>query len=563
LLCFKDAGSLLDHGFMTPLKEYMKSMVNGDEATLSAKVKRWHRMGPSRVARDADGNVFARVSGFTRSRGGRKGRDEPQFMSEKSLVVLDGMHEHPVLGVKNLGTFRAKKHPSIFCLPPQTDAGLTASMRANIAKQKGRDANWSQFYSKPDFQKRLDDFVSKYTPALSGWGNTGDATLQFFEEILDSMDGTRSTGASSYYHPGPKSTWQQSTELRTKLWEFTVCRLAQRMALYSSLPTLSPMEMIESGLKDPEVAVVKDEAHKEKKILSEAWRIIWVGSLLDLMCQNLVHHHQNKQDIKDYQSGSLNVQAVGLGHHDDGIKRVGEMLDAMQDDPSSPKQIVDQDAEGWDWSVRRDDIMFDTHRRHVLYSRTGECADEPSRGALFLAVLTAEGFCNSIHVLNIGETLWEMTVFGITASGIASTSAQNSPIRSFTAMLCGMTNACAAGDDLVGVGEVDEGLMKSTGIIPKETNYVKPTGPIEFTSHKFSKVDGTWTAEFMNLAKMVAHLDLKSTEEVPPSTDCLAGCAFCLRHDKKALGTLSTYVRNMGWGSIPAPKESTALYELF
>jgi hypothetical protein len=204
------------------------------------------------------------------------------------------------------------------------------------------------------------------------------------------------------------------------------------------------------------------------------------------------------------------------------------------------------DASGWDLSVARDAIVYDGERRINRLQR--ECP-------LSWELIMAEAFCNSAHVVVIGKQLVCPTNFGITASGIPSTSAQNSPIRSLTLVAAGADRAHSIGDDEVHSGGVDVVLLATTGVITKGNIQECPAdGPIDLTSHDYYKQDGKWTARFKNLPKMLAHLDLKRAEGCPPLPDAIRGMRYCLRNSKEEDAILCAFIRGMGW-DVVEPEE--------
>lgn len=184
-----------------------------------------------------------------------------------------------------------------------------------------------------------------------------------------------------------------------------------------------------------------------------------------------MHRRQNKADTLAYSSGEMNVQAIGLGHHDEGIERIGQALDAV----SQGADLHGSNIQGWDFSVPRDLIYFDAERR---VSRL-ESIDLVARDLLY-----AEAAVNSAHAVVIGSELWSFQNFGVTASGIPSTSAQNSPGRAFTLLVAGANREVAAGDDEVHAGNVDKALLLSAGQIVKPGSETSspPEGPVDFKS---------------------------------------------------------------------------------
>jgi len=519
LSAFRGVGarSLLEHPGFSEFKKYMEagrprfteqgftSLANAD-----------------RSVRNALGSRHAAMRGVcSRSYGQKKAKKE---LSPEFLAALDATGAH-----WNGKTLREALDG--YCLPPSGASAILQSYKGQCERQV--PGNWDKLFAKTDFQDIFEEFVSKY-PATQG---LEASPMELIDRYLDGVDPTKSTGWASRYLPGTKGVWATTTDGRERLTYLAMCRFALRIAEGDNLAWISPEDMVLAGCKDPLEIFVKMEAHTKEKAKKNRWRLIWTTSVVDSACQDVMHHRQNKADIVAYSDGSLNVQAVGLGHHDDGIKRLGEVFDSMT---QGTKSLKGSDASGWDLSVSRDAIVFDAERRIRLLTKAEPVARD---------LLLAEAMTNSAHVLVIGEALWSSDFFGITATGIPSTSAQNSSIRSFTLRACGADDATAAGDDETHTGEVDPDLLLSTGCLTKEGSEWEsgPKGPISFTSHSFRKSFGMWFATFDNLAKMLAHLDLRREPGKAPSTDVTGGMLFALRHSPVERKIFEDVVKACGW----------------
>jgi len=420
-----------------------------------------------------------------------------------------------------------------YVLPPSGPDAIRESFKSQCERQK--PGNWDRLREVPDFSKMVREFCDEY-PATEPTTKTPIGEL--VDSYLNSMDGTKSAGWSARYKPGTKGVWARTQEDRNQLLYLVQMRIALRVAEGDNIHHLPAEEMIRLGLNDPKEMFTKLEAHDGKKAKSKRWRLIWVVSMVDSVCQDVLHRAQNKADILAYTTGALDVQAVGLGHHDEGIKRIGEVFDRMT---GGDEWIHCSDASGWDMSVCRDAIYFDAERR---ISRQSEYDD------IFTRLIWAEAACNSAHVVVIGTALWSFEHFGITASGIPSTSAQNSPIRGFTLRAAGAKKLVTLGDDEAHVGKIDWELLASTGVMTKEgASRCPPHGPVEFTSHIYQRdpEGGPWGATFNNLAKMLAHLDLRRLEGEAPSSDMVGGMRHALRHSPEADEIFCSVCDKMGW----------------
>jgi len=489
------------------------------------------------VLYDANGKPFARKAG--KCEAARAKSRGIKHLSPEFLEALGGI---PWRG-KSLAD-----HVRGFVAPPTGPLAVRASLKAQCALQT--PGTWEQFLQDPRIGKKVTSFCDQYPTSLPATFYDVKTLIRIY---LDDMDGSKSAGWSSRYLPGPKNVWANTRELTDYLVQV---RLALRIAEGDNIHYLRAEDMIRLGLRDPEEAFVKDEAHGESKVKSERWRLIWVSSMIDSLCQDILHRKQNKADISAYADGDLTKQAVGLGHDDAGIAHLGAAIDAM----ANGLPLKGSDVIGWDFSVCRDAIYFDAERRvtcYPAYVRVGE--DTPDSMALMYpldqhikmsaALLYAEAAVNSCHAIVVGDEIWVFENYGITASGVPSTSGQNSPIRSFTLAMAGAIDQMAAGDDELHTGDVDVAVLEAIGqrIKPGSESSSGPNGPVEFTSHIFEKVNGVWTATFENFPKMVAHMDLRRGFTGEPAEDMLSGMRFALRHTPDADAAFLAVCQAMGW----------------
>ncbi|APG75716.1 hypothetical protein 1 [Beihai sobemo-like virus 6] len=521
---------------MPQMQEYRQIMRAGNVRIWKDKKTR-----SSNVAYNANGAAHAYRIGTCEASRGR-----PREAKHVSEDFVDALQDLWYEGFEEPGSLAKKV--SGYALPPSGPDAVKASFIGQCGRQK--PGNWDKLRETPNFHTQVNRFYKEYTPSDPC---TRSSIQDSIDHYLDNMDGAKSAGWSSRVRAGTKGVWSRNEDARCVLTYCVMARLALRIAEGDNIHWLKAEDMVSLGLKDPVEIFTKTEAHDEKKVKDERWRLIWVVSMIDSVCQDIAHRHQNKTDIYAYAAGKLNCQAVGLGHHDNGVKRIGEMLEEIS--KKYPRwgtagqvaydDFQSSDASGWDLSVSRDAIYFDAERRIALSTRACPAYND---------LLWAEAACNSAHVVVIGTAMWTFEWFGITASGIPSTSAQNSSIRSFTAQACGATKQTAAGDDLVHTGSLDIELLASTGCLTKEGSERSsgPEGPVEFTSHVFKKVDGVWTATFNNLVKMLAHLDLRRPDGEAPSSDMVSGMRFALRHTPLADRVFCQVCDRMGW-SVSQP----------
>lgn len=437
---------------------------------------------------------------------------------------------HQPLPAEFLEVCRRVGHPlddeegSKFWRPPSSSTrSLEASLRAQSAKQ----TRVEEEVVEADLPV-LSEAFGEYTFIPSSLES--DDVIKSLNDLIAKDNGSKSSGWTGRHTPGPKSIWQDDQDLKELLIYLVMCRTVLRVVNYQSLASISPEVAIAKGLVDPRVGFIKDEPHARKKKLSKAWRIIWNVSYVDQLCQRLVHNRRDKQDIEDYLVGKLHSQCVGMGHHDDGIAGTARRIRKL----FSLGSVVSSDASGWDLSVGRTSLFLDLERRLV------RADDIP----IVRTLLVAEACMNSCHVIACGRNLWRSDRFGITASGVPSTSAQNSAMRQLLAKLCGARATLAMGDDLLHVGEMDYLRLSRFGVITKGTPEVFTRfSDVEFTSHLYSEGPH---ALFNNFEKLLAHAAFSGPEG--PCEESLRGMRFAIRNDPWQLRTFNQIVRELGWG---------------
>lgn len=431
-----------------------------------------------------------------------------------------------------------------FVLPPTGTPAIKESLTSQFANLDPGDM---QMYRDPETAERLLKFAYKYPASPNFTRRTYCENLEVFAA---EADGTRSSGWSSRYKPGNKGAWLTEEGL-AGLEYLTKARLALRMACFPIMELLSTSQMIELGLIDPKELFPKPEAHDVPKADAKRWRLIWVSSVVDQALQFLAHFDGNKKDISSYQDGTFSVAGIGCGHHDEGIQRFGQVFDEMfLNLPDGESCIHFSDARHWDLTVCRDVAMASAERR-ILVTSQGD--------KLVQRVLYIEQLLSSSNAFALGDKVFVLVHKGVTTSGQYSTSDDNSFERGALLVGAGADAVHSIGDDEAHTGVVDYRKMSSAGVHTKDKVRSARWGdPIEMTSHEFRKQpDGTWTARYLNLNKMLAKLCLTTRPLEKPKNEVLEGIAFCLRHSEDAYRTFWTFCHTLGWDQDP---ESRAFY---
>lgn len=443
-----------------------------------------------------------------------------------------------------------------YAFPPSGPGAIYESLHAQTLKQK--PGNLEHLWNE-EVAAVLRDACADYPPIFPKEFHQGKHGLaKLINAYLAQCDSDTSTGYSARYMPGSKQKWKEGTGPDWLLY-LVSCRLALCAAAGDRIHQCSAQDLVEWGMKDPLELFTKEEAHKPKKVEEKSWRLIWNVSLLDNCMTYVAHNTQNKADIAEYQTNlDFRAQALGLGHHDDGIVRIGHLFDNLLQicrEEGLEEKITDQDASGWDLSVNADQFYMDAERRAALHRFSFDQTDPAV--AIFQDLQFIEAARMSKHIIIIGHELYEFEYYGQMGTGSTSTAATNSTIRRLTLKACGAREAPSVGDDVAMIGKVDEKKLTMTGCIIKEGSRVSTAQEgIDYTSHRFIKIGGReqllrgspWECHYLNIVKMTATLVLRY--KTCPNWEVLAGLGFALRNTPEASAKLDAFLEKKGWDGL-------------
>jgi len=480
--------------------------------------------GTGQVMAAGDGQPFFKHIGKAKGGNRKKSRTEPLRLTEEEKAFLK------TIGVEGE-----------YVLPPNDEKSILKSMSVQAQKQTT--------------ERGLPTLDSP--AALAAWlramklnaGTMPDITYgaPCLEKIFAGFDDT-SSGWTRRYRNLSKKTFVAKHAVA--LAQLGFGRLLARASCLDTLPSMTPEEMVHLGLRDPVELFVKDEGHAEKKATTETWRLICNISLADCLVEAYLGNDLNKQQIRDYQGGAVVSHTCGMGHHDEGIDRLGQHIENLF--PNG--RVVSTDASGWDMSVSRDAIMADATDRALRVFRSEACRGLTQPGceqAVGTALgLFADKLCMSCHTFVSGNDIWSVEVYGITASGLPDTTTQNSFMRALGAIIAGTKSAGCAGDDLLSSSPLKEAALRSQGTITKEGMTIsnwKLGEEIDFTSHGLVRSpEGKWTSTFRNVSKSLHRL-LLQFREIPPAADVLGGIAYAMRNSDEQLRQLGALCAFKGW----------------
>jgi len=371
-----------------------------------------------------------------------------------------------------------------------------------------------------------------------------------------------------------------------------------RLAAWRDIATATPMDLFHRGLIDPKDMFIKSDCYAERKAKEKAWRTIFNVSLRDNcligfgvkpVCSKLMDKYQENRDPS---------YALGMGHHDEGIQHLGGIVEKW-------KEVYQEDASGWDWSVKRDWILYTDAILTASY--TGP------HSAGWSAILTTNFLTSSTHVLANHKRLWSQKTYCIMPSGgmdtalinnvdrsggahlgmisaavkekkveslrkevinvqqnkeLPSRSMDESIVRSYSstgnAQLSVGIDACtvpfeslSAGDDLLTTKALDPDKLKCYGTKSRDASKGDPKSSFTFTSHNYEKENGVWKARFLNFEKCITKLMLSGAV---PTLEQLSGLRFVLRHTPKVLADFDRICKEKSW-IVPSEVDDTAALE--
>jgi len=383
-------------------------------------------------------------------------------------------------------------------IPQNSKANIEASMRAQAAMTYSqrpvifeRDTFIEEPWCATEKKMRWDNAVvtatAKYKKAMEEQGHTTILThleegqLGFYKVFLGLQQS--SSGATSRFLSDTKKNWVK--EHPEEATDLAITRIILIAACGNDIQYLSNVQMVEFGLKDVQDVFLKNELHSPNKMLQRRYRLIWISSLIDIIVQSLLHKADNAYFTEAYQKGYMDSAATGIGHDDRGIERMVQAFHAE----NLENHNVSCDATAFDLSIDYEFIRADAERR----------ADVVQGDAVGNLIVNFS-FVLARHVLNNNGDVWAVEKFGVTTSGMISTTAQNTFSRSCQAAYAGCQNWVCSGDDLVADFRFDSDVLLNDLQIAtrdEKDNF----GTTEFTSHKIDF--GKRTAAHLNTEKLL------------------------------------------------------------
>jgi len=440
---------------------------------------------------------------------------------------------------------------SIFVRPAINPEVVTTTLKNQAAKLKRTDWNAADGHVPPN----ITDGYPKHD--AKAFGQLKDT----ISNIINSMDPDKSAGFSAHYKSGPKEVWIGPDQ--TALLSIAIYRILLILCLGPvAIGNMSPEEHVFYGTSDCVTMFGKDELNKRKKVDSGLLRLIWPAAIIKNFVTAIMTQMFNKQCISAYQDGECTKLFTGVGHSDEGLKHMSEVIKKILTDPADGGRVggSNKDCEAYDLTVTRDSQMMCCS---VILANTnpidpkGKCPvklDYLCQGDQFdPAVLDQKGltqtYCSMMHSISLLDgahccvirgKIWATSVAGTTASGGVNTTTFNSIAQTSGHEICGIPQNASGGDDNIArkYKEWNEALYHKLGFKIKPGSYTEfgPYGPIDFNGLIGTADPETdvWTWKYNNIAKLYsnARLRIPDQESVldPKVQSAILAYQFCLRH---------------------------------
>lgn len=193
---------------------------------------------------------------------------------------------------------------------------------------------------------------------------------------------------------------------------------------------LSPWDLYQAGLVMPEILKTKGEATKRSKQQEKRWRVIWQTCITQELLCRLIHGDQNTAETAAYQNGFTHTEefptfgnATGMGHHTPGLHETkAALLRLIRDDVGCAA-----DRKAWDLSITRH-LWYAEGQLRAILAAAGGAPPVFQDAQLKMSMLL------SAHVVQVGQFVYQVDIFGLVGSGIFSTASSNGKLNQLLAL---------------------------------------------------------------------------------------------------------------------------------
>lgn len=193
---------------------------------------------------------------------------------------------------------------------------------------------------------------------------------------------------------------------------------------------LNPWDLYQAGLIMPEVLKTKGEATKRSKQRQKRWRVIWQTCITQELLCRLIHGDQNTAETAAYQNGYTHSaefptfgNATGMGHDTPGLHDTkAALLRLIKGDVGCAA-----DRKAWDLSITRHLWYAEGQLRAILAAAGGA-------PVVFQEAQLKMSMLLSAHVVQVGQFVYQVDIFGLVGSGIFSTASSNGKLNQLLAL---------------------------------------------------------------------------------------------------------------------------------
>lgn len=310
------------------------------------------------------------------------------------------------------------------------------------------------------------------------WSLFGPAVLIKLQELLDNPSclTLKASPGIPLAHTCPSVGYA----LETKRGEI-ITMVMTRLKLWFETPletilAMDGVELVEGFYRDPVRIFIKDEPHSHNKYLEQRWRIIFSVSLIDSLCERMMHSNLNNYEKSFYTHGNsaaFSPSTIGMSLHERSHE---SMYKILRFGTPGAKSV---DVSFHDWSVDEVDGHYEAELRifQNKLSPSGPVANAMRNEAMIMMhglIITGDG------------QAYQRIVRGMMESGRLITSSSSGKIRFMEAANAGAPWCMCQGDDSVegSIGTFDEAFAAYRSIGKKIKMY---TDEPEFCSNYWTQ----------------------------------------------------------------------------
>ena len=298
-------------------------------------------------------------------------------------------------------------------------------------------------------------------------------------------------------------------------------------------------DLVCKGLIDVIKVFVKNEPHKQSKLVDGRHRLIFSVSLIDNVISRLLSEEQNKAEKVLWETIPCKG---GMGLDDPGLVKINRSVL----EGAVRAILAEADVSGWDFSFQEDDFNQDLERR--LYLNKGH-------NTVWHKIAQNHWYCMSLKVFVLSDgTMYMQLQRGIMPSGWYNTTTTNTASRAMNAY----TVAIRAGEIPWGIFMGDDGVETHVPDAPEE--YLKLGKTVKMykrVSHKdfefcSTKFDGTLGYP-VNVDKILVNMFVNLPQTYEDAVTRYFQFVFQFRNHPDKENIIALVNRSGWWADCPPP----------